>query len=79
VYNQSPLATLQNKRDQKDNKKLMTLKQTLNFILGLQGSTFILIAGLALSFVLLALFCIWIVALLYSGLSLDQYLRILLG
>jgi hypothetical protein len=70
---------LQNKRDQKDNKKLMTLKQTLNFILGLQGSTFILIAGLALSFVLLALFCIWIVALLYSGLSLDQYLRILLG
>lgn len=79
MYNQSPLATLQNKRDQKDNKKLMTLKQTLNFILGLQGSTFILIAGLALSFVLLALFCIWIVALLYSGLSLDQYLRILVG
>ena len=79
MYNQSPLATLQNKRDQKDNKKLITLKQTLNFILGLQGSTFILIAGLALSFVLLALFCIWIVALLYSGLSLDQYLRILVG
>jgi hypothetical protein len=57
----------------------MTFKQTLNFIFGLKGSTFILIAGLALSFVLLALLCIWIVALLYSGLSLDQYFQILIG
>ena len=57
----------------------MTFKQTLNFILSLQGSTFILIAGLALLFVLLFLLSVWIVALLYSGLSLDQYLQILIG
>jgi len=58
---------------------MKTLKEAINFILGLQGSTFILIAGLALSFVLLSLICIWIVALIYSGLSLDQYLHILVG
>jgi len=57
----------------------MTYKQTLNYILGLQGSTFFLIAGLALLFVLLCLLSVWIVALLYSGLSLDQYLQILTG
>ena len=67
------------KKDQKDNKNLMSFKQTLNFILGLQGSTFILLAGLALLFVLLCLLSVWIVALLYSGLSLDQYLQILVG
>jgi len=58
---------------------LITLKQTLNYILGLQGRTFILIAGLALLFVLLSLLCVWIIALLYSGMSLDQYLQILVG
>jgi hypothetical protein len=57
----------------------MTFKQTLNYILGLQGSTFILIAGSALLFVLLCLLSVWIVALLYSGLSLDQYVQILIG
>ena len=77
-YNQSSLATQPSNKDQKA-KKLMTFKQTLNYILGLQGRTFILIAGLALSVILLGLLCVWIVALLYSGLSLDQYLQILLG
>ena len=57
----------------------MTFKQTLNYILGLQGSAFILIAGPALLFVLLCLLNVWIVALLYSGLSLDQYVQILIG
>jgi hypothetical protein len=57
----------------------MTFKQTLNYILSLQGSTFFLIAGLALLFVLLCLLSVWILALLYSGLSLDQYLQILTG
>jgi len=77
-YNQSSLAIQPSNKDQKA-KKLMTFKQTLNYILGLQSRTFILIAGLALSVILLGLLCVWIVALLYSGLSLDQYLQILLG
>jgi hypothetical protein len=57
----------------------MTFRQTLNYILGLQGSTFILIAGSALLFVFFCLLSVWIVALLYSGLSLDQYVQILIG
>jgi len=57
-------------------KKLMTFKQTLNFIIGLEGSTFVLIAALTFLFFLLGLICIWFVAMLYSGLSFEQYLNI---
>jgi hypothetical protein len=54
----------------------MTFRQTLNLILGMEGSTFVLIVGLALLFVLLGLICIWVVAMFYSGLSFEQYLNI---
>jgi hypothetical protein len=55
----------------------MTFKQALIFLLGLEVSTFVLIAGFALLCVLLGLICIWVVALLYSGLTFEQYLNIL--
>ena len=41
-------------------------------------STVLLIAGFGLLCVVLALICIWIVALLYSGLTFEQYCNILL-
>ena len=42
-------------------------------------STVLLIADFGLLCVFLALICIWIVALLYSGLNIEQYCNILLG
>jgi hypothetical protein len=57
----------------------MTFKQALTFLLGLEISTVFLITGLALLCVLLGLNCIWVVALLYSGLTFEQYCNILLG
>ena len=42
-------------------------------------STVLLIADFGLLYVFLALICIWIVALLYSGLNFEQYCNILLG
>ncbi len=55
----------------------MTFKQALIFLLGLEVNTFVLIAGFALLCVLLGLICIWVVALLYSGLTFGQYLNFL--
>ena len=42
-------------------------------------STVLLIAGFGLLCVVLALIYIWVVALLYSGLTFEQYCNILLG
>ena len=46
---------------------------------GLEISTVLLITGLALFCVLLGLICIWVVALLYSGLTFEQFWSILVG
>jgi len=57
----------------------MTFKQALTFLLGLEISTVLLITGLALLCVLLGLICIWVVAMIYSGLSIEQYWNILVS
>ena len=57
----------------------MTFKQALTFLLGLEISTVLLITGLALLCVLLGLICIWVVALLYSGLKFEQFGNVLVG
>jgi len=57
----------------------MTFKKILTLMKGFEISTVLLIAGFGLLCVFLALICIWIVALLYSGLNFEQYCNILLG
>jgi hypothetical protein len=57
----------------------MTFKRALTFLFGLEISTVLLITGLALLYVLLGLICIWVVALLYSGLTFEQFWSILVG
>jgi len=57
----------------------MTFKQALTFLLGLEIGTVFLITGLALLYVLLGLICIWVVALLYSGLTFEQFWNILVS
>jgi hypothetical protein len=51
----------------------MSLKKILNFIFGFEGSTFVLIAGLAILFFLFGLAVIFSVAFVYSGLSFENY------
>ena len=48
-------------------------KKILNFIFGFEGSTFVLIAGLAILFFLFGLAVIFSVAFVYSGLSFENY------
>ena len=57
----------------------MTFKKALNFLLGLEIGTVFLITGIALLFVSLGLICIWVVASIYSGLSIEQYWNILVS
>jgi len=57
----------------------MTFKKILTLMKGFEISTVLVIAGFGLLCVFLALICIWIVALLYSGLNFEQYCNILLG
>jgi hypothetical protein len=57
----------------------MTFKRALTFLFGLEISTVFLITGLALLCVLLGLNCIWVVALLYSGLKFEQFWNVLVG
>ena len=46
---------------------------------GFEISTVLLIAGFGLLCVVLALICIWVVALLYSGLTFEQFWNVLVG
>jgi hypothetical protein len=57
----------------------MTFKQALNFLLELETGTVLLIIGIALLFFFLGLICIWVVAMIYSGLSIEQYWNILVS
>jgi hypothetical protein len=57
----------------------MTFKKILTLMKEFEISTVLLIAGFGLLRVVLALICIWVVALLYSGLTFEQYCNILLG
>ena len=57
----------------------MTFKQALNFLLELETGIVLLIIGIALLFFFLGLICIWVVAMIYSGLSIEQYWNILVS
>jgi hypothetical protein len=54
----------------------MSLKKFLNFLFGFEGNTFVFIAGLTMSLFLFGLVCVWVIALVYSGLSFVQFVNI---
>jgi hypothetical protein len=54
----------------------MSFKKILNFVFGFEGNAFVFIAGLVMSLFLFGLVCIWVIALVYSGLSFVQFVNI---
>ena len=56
----------------------MLFKKILNFLFGLEGKTFVLLTGLGILFFLFGLVFIWVIALVYSGLSFEKFVNFLI-